>query len=325
MTEKTRRSFNLNKVDLNLLKVFDLLMQERSVTRAADRAGRTQSAISHSLNRLREIFGDELFVKQANSMNPTARARELAPVVGQSLSELQSVIDTHMRFDPAESRRKFRIGVTDYTGALYLPALIEAFNRQAPHARLTIVPVTLYDAGELLVTFDLDCLLIGNPIVRAPNVVETVLARHEMLCAAWRGNSALDDLSLERYLEMPHLQISPDGDERGVSDKALADMGLTRRVAAVVPYYLVAAKVLKGTAMIAAIADGMLLLLDQGSEIRAVRPPLRLPEVKVSLIYASSKRADAAHTWLRGCIRGVVSAFEDRKKHLLREVGKGIR
>ncbi|MFC0804564.1 MULTISPECIES: LysR family transcriptional regulator [Sinorhizobium] len=315
-----RSDFSLNQIDLNLLKVFDLLMQERSVTRAAERAGRTQSAISHSLNRLREIFGDELFVKHAGSMNPTAQARELAAVITQALSDIQGVVSQHVNFKPSESQRQFRIGVTDYTSALYIPALLEEFNAKAPHARLRIVPVYLYEASELLSDPDLDCVLLGNPIIREAHVVETILARHQMLCAAWVANPVIKDLTLEKYLAMPHLQISPDGDESGVSDGALKAMGLSRRVAATVPYYMVAPKVLKGTQMIAAFADGMLSLLDESSEIVVTRPPFALPDVRVSLIYVRAKQTDAGHIWLRSCIRSIVAGCEEKKKASLHQI-----
>ncbi|WP_162943914.1 MULTISPECIES: LysR family transcriptional regulator [unclassified Rhizobium] len=315
-----RSDFTLNQIDLNLLRVFDLLMQERSVTKAADRAGRTQSAISHSLNRLREIFGDELFVKHAGSMNPTAQARELATVITQALSDIEGVVSQRINFKPSESHRQFRIGVTDYTSALYLPTLLEEFNSKAPNARLRIVPVYLYEAAELLSDPDLDCVLIGNPIIREAHIVETVLARHEMLCAAWSGNPVIKDLTMEKYLAMPHLQISPDGDESGVSDKALATIGLSRRVAATIPYYMVAPKVLRGTQMIAAFADGMLSLIDESSEILVTRPPLALPDVRVSLIYVRTKQTDAGHIWLRSCIRSVVTACEERKRAFLHQI-----
>ena len=317
-----KKAFNPNKVDLNLLKVFDLLMEERSVTRAAQRTSRTQSAVSHSLNKLRDIFGDELFVNQAGTMNPTALARELGPVIAQALADLQSVVDRNIDFKPEESTRKFRVGVTDYTGALYLPALLARFGRQAPNARLQIIPILVYDAAETLAALELDALLIGNPVIKGTHLVETVLARHEMLCAAWSGNRRIDQFNLETYLSLPHLQISPDGDENGVSDKALADMGLTRRVTAVIPHYMVAPKVLRGTDMIAAFADGMLTLLDASSEIRVMPPPFEMPSVRVSLVFARSRQADAGHIWLRSCIRAVVSAREAHKRTIIDNLGQ---
>jgi DNA-binding transcriptional LysR family regulator len=313
------RAFNLNRVDLNLLKVFDLLMEERSVTKAAARSSRTQSAISHSLQKLRDLFDDELFVNQGGTMNPTTLSRELAPVIAQALSDLQGLVDRHMGFQPEESARQFRVGVTDYTGALYLPALFERFGKVAPNARLRVVPVLLYDAAELLAKLDLDCVLIGNPVVKGRHIVETILARHEMVCAVWSGNENAKNWSLDTYLALPHLQISPDGDEGGVSDMVLDGLGLKRQVSAVIPHYMVAPKLLKGTEMVAAIADGLVALLDESSEIRVLRPPFDLPDVRVSMVYVDSKQADAGHIWLRSCIRSIVDACEEKKHGLLRE------
>ncbi len=312
-----RSPITLNHVDLNLLRIFDLLMQERSVTRAAHRAGRTQSAVSHALNRLRDLFRDELFTRRGGVMEPTPQAKELAKVIAQSLAQIQLAIDRHVHFNPLESQRHFKIGVSDYTGALYLPTLIEEFTQTAPAARLTAVPVRDSDFADHLRRPDTDCIIMGNPTLNDSQMIETVLAQHRMICAGWTGNPDIDALDLETYLALPHLQISADGLQTGVSDHALAAMGQVRNVVAIIPHYIVAPLVLRGTRMITAFADGMMLLMDRIEDIRLVEPPIELPDVRLSLIYDRSRQADAGHIWLRSLIRAVADRLEDRKRAAL--------
>ena len=125
--DKPPTEFSLDLIDLNLLRIFDILMQERSVTKTAQRTGRTQSAVSHSLGKLRDIFQDELFSRDARRMEPTLRAIELSTVISASLSDIRHVIDRHLHFEASETRRNFRVGLSDYTAATFLPSLIERF------------------------------------------------------------------------------------------------------------------------------------------------------------------------------------------------------
>lgn len=314
-----RAPITLNSVDLNLLRTFDLLMQERSVTAAARRAGRTQSAISHSLGRLRELFRNELFTRQGGAMIPTPQAIELAAVVSRSLSEIQQALDRHSDFKPSQSKRHFRIGVSDYTGAIYLPSLIEEFARAAPLATLTAIPVRSDELAEQLKRPEMDCIIIGNPPLADNQVHETVLARHKMMCATWAQNPLIREMSLESYLAAPHLQISGDGNPVGVSDHALAAIGRVRNVVATIPHYLVASRVLHGTNLITAFADGMLLVIANLEDVRLFAPPFELPDVRLSLIFDRGKQADFGHIWLRNMIKSVSDRIETRRRAAILE------
>lgn len=320
MTERNeppRTEFSLDQIDLNLLRVFDILMQERSVTRTARRTGRTQSAVSHSLSKLREIFQDELFSLDARRMEPTLRALELAAVISISLSDIRHVIDRHLHFEPGETRRNFRVGLSDYTAATFLPSLIERFTATAPYATLNVLHTRQSEVTSLLTARAIECAVLGNVVVDDERINQVVLSVDKMVCAGWSGNPALEQLSLERYLEASHLQISADGVGEGLSDAALRQMDLKRKVVATVPHYLVAPWILKGTQLLTAFGDSLVLALDSASETYVVQPPFDIPDVTVTLVFERRLEADLGCTWLRALIEQISVEQRARKASLL--------
>src|SRR5947207_160227 len=130
---------HLSAVDLNLLRVFDALIEDRSVTRAGERLGLTQSAVSHALGRLRYMLKDDLFVRGPDGMRPTERATEIAPRLRQGLLQLQLAL-APAEFVPTTTDRRFTITCTEYAGAVLMPALIARLRREAPNASLNVLP-----------------------------------------------------------------------------------------------------------------------------------------------------------------------------------------
>jgi DNA-binding transcriptional LysR family regulator len=309
--------FSLDLIDLNLLRVFDILMQERSVTKTALRTGRTQSAVSHSLGKLREIFQDELFSRDARRMEPTLRAIELSTVISASLSDIRHVVDRHLHFEARETRRNFRVGLSDYTAATFLPSLIERFAAEAPHATLNVLHTRQSEVTSLLKARAIECAVLGNVVVDDEHISQVALSVDKMVCAGWSGNPALTQLTLERYLEASHLQISADGVGEGLSDAALRQLDLRRKVVATVPHYLVAPWILKGTQLLTAFGDSLVLALDSASETYVVAPPFDIPDVTVVLLFERRLEADLGCTWLRSLIEEISAEQRTRKAWLL--------
>src|SRR5213076_3063747 len=135
-------SLHFNVLDLNLLRVFEALIQERSATRAGERLGLTQSAISHALNRLRHVLKDDLFVRGPDGMQPTERAAEIAPRLRQGLLQLQLAL-APTDFVPERTDRRFTITCTEYAGAVVIPGLIARLRAEAPHASFNVLPSNL--------------------------------------------------------------------------------------------------------------------------------------------------------------------------------------
>ncbi|PDT18649.1 LysR family transcriptional regulator [Rhizobium sp. J15] len=305
---------NFSAIDLNLLRVFDVLMREGNVTIAAERLGRTQSAVSHSLGKLRALFNDKLFFRDGGSMKPTPRAIELSAEISDALANIRATIDRYQRFVPAQTRRVFRVGLLDYHGAMVIPHLIKRFRAEAPHAALNVIPTSKEEVGRLILTRKLDCATIVNFDRHDQNLLVSEVGRDELACAIWSGSELLRrPLTLERYLEAAHVQISADGSSEGLADKVLRDMGFQRNVVATIPNYMVIPWVLRGSDLIIHCADSVLSLLDETSEVSMVKAPLTLPSMPISLIIHWQMATDPATIWFKGLIEEIYADRQIRK------------
>lgn len=313
-----RKEILVNQMDLNLLRVFDAMMAERNVHRAAARIGRTQSAVSHALGKLRALVGDELFVRVNARMEPTTIAKELAAVIGPSLTNIFATLNNQLNFDPARTTRAFKIGLTDYTAIGFLPLLTKALVAAAPNARLNVLHTTADRARDLLISRDLDCAVLGNFNADHGELRSHFLGEDDNLCAMWSGNK-LDPaaLTLDAYVQAPHLQVSADGVSQGVADQALAAHGLRRKIVATIPHYVMAPWVIQGTEMLTIVGSRLILDLNQQSETVMCRPPLLLPKVTNSLIYNQVSEVDPGHRWLRELIQTVNLEIEHMMVPLL--------
>src|SRR5260221_6421941 len=141
---------DIRAVDLNLLKAFDALISERTVTRAAGRIGLSQPAMSHALSRLRSLFADDLLVRTPTGMEPTARAREIAPLVAAAIEHIEAALNLGAGFDPAKSSAIFTAGMAEHAEVALVGRLAESFAREAPGATLRLLPAIGHEAIEQL-------------------------------------------------------------------------------------------------------------------------------------------------------------------------------
>jgi DNA-binding transcriptional LysR family regulator len=178
---------DIRAVDLNLLKAFDALISERAVTRAGDRIGLSQPAMSHALSRLRSLFADDLFVRTPTGMEPTARAREIAPLVAAAIEHIEAALNLGIGFDPAKSTGIFTAGMAEYAEVALVGRLAEAFARQAARATLRLTPLTGVDAAEQLDRGAIDVAIAH--LVSLPTHIESILLlRDPFVVVARRGH-----------------------------------------------------------------------------------------------------------------------------------------
>jgi len=231
---------NWRAFDLNLLIVFDGVMQDRSVTRAAKRLGMSQPAMSHALNRLRGLLKDELFVRTPKGMLPTPRAELLALPLHHALAEMQRALEPD-RFVPAKADRRFTLAIDNYAAVVLAAPLVAAVSAAAPSVQLDLRPSGTLDVVDRLDNGDLD-LVIGNvenagerfgtTLVLEDRFVTVMRRRHP----AGRGN-----LSAEVFAGLPHLVISSSGEDTSFIDRSLGPRGLKRRIVLRAPYLSVGA------------------------------------------------------------------------------------
>lgn len=290
---------NLSGFDLNLLLVFDAVMRERHVTRAGDRIGMSQPAMSNALNRLRHHLKDELFLRGPDGMRPTSRALELAGPVRDALQDLETALDSGA-FDPARAVRTFSIGSNDYAVPTLMPLLAARLEREAPGIAIRLMS----SAGR---TFDmLDAQTIDVGISAFGQIPERFgrqpLLHDRYVLTMRRGHPlASGPLSLETYSGARHLLVSPRGEVHGFVDEALAEKGLVRQIAMTVNSFSSAPAILAASDMILAmpgrIADRFAPIYDL-----VTRPaPFPGPEAysSATLVWHDRLANHPAHHWFR--------------------------
>lgn len=295
-------SVNVADLDLNLLRVFDAVLRERSVTAAARRLGLTQPAVSNALARLRAQFEDALFVRTPSGMDATPFARELAEPVRQALALLESALAHGPGFDPATATRAFRFYMSDLGQIEFLPPLVERAQRVAPGVRLEAVALEVEDIGDALATGGLDLAVgflpgLGPPVRRQP------LFRDPYVCLMRAGHpAARARLTKKAFLEASHALVSYKGGHR-VIEEALERAGLARRIALRVPHFTVVPMVLERSDLILTLPSRIARAYGRGGRFRALPPPVTIPPADVGAHWHERFERDPGNRWLRGIIR----------------------
>lgn len=295
---------NLARIDLNLLVALDALLSERSVTKAAGRVGLGQSAMSHNLARLRQLFDDELLVRSPDGMRPTPRALALADQVRITLSGIEALVKRADSFDPATAERTFRIGLPDSVEMLVGPHLLDITCKEAPGIRFRFYST---DSRRLLEDIDADAIDLGIGIGAFPegqvHHKRRVLATDAYLCMFNAGKVGLKPpIALKDYVRLPHVLTSLRQGERGVVDDALEKIGLSRKVALTTPRFVVVPFLVAGAPVITTMHARLARIFARELDLSLSRVPVDLPEMTTSMLWHASYDGDRGHIWLRNAI-----------------------
>ena len=315
-------------LDLNLLRVFDVMLEERSVTRAGVRLGLTQSAVSHALNRLRYSLDDELFVRGPAGMSPTPRAVEMGPQVHAALTQLQAAL-APSDFDPATSERRFAVVAGAYASAVLAPPLAGRLAQVAPQSELMIAEYAA-DVLERLDARRVD-FLVGSVLAHPDRFARESLLTEELVWVVRNGHPLVSGNAgppdLEALVSIPHVVISraipgiveegerpalvsrASWEDAGAFEAALATRGLSRRVGVTAPDTFTALAVASRTDMATLIPRRLALISAQGGRVKLIEPPYASPPVDVSLLYLKDRLADPAIAWMRDLIRSVAASL----------------
>jgi len=314
-------SNSFRTLDLNLLRVFDEVMTERSLTRAARKLAITQPAASNALRRLRKTVGDELIKREGQAMAPTPRALALWPAVREALRQLQDVLAPGT-FAPAQASTTFVLAMADATAAELIPGLVEVMNRDAPGVSIRVVPLTTRDPRPLL-DKELADLAIGYfPAVLADLTAraqagEPVAFTHQRLysgeyvCVMRRDHPlAREPLTLSRYCAGRHLLVSFSGRPFGFVDEALALLGRERRIVITVNQFFTAGKVVTQSDLLTVLPRHFVNSIGLTDQLVLKELPFAVPTPQVDALWHHRQHRVSAHQWLRSSIAAVAnSAF----------------
>jgi DNA-binding transcriptional LysR family regulator len=299
---------DLSRTDLNLLTLFEVVLEERHVGRAAARLNLTPSAVSHGLGRLRRLFNDPLFLRTPKGVVPTDRATELAEPVAEILGRVRNVVAIAEPFNPATSTRRFTIGSPDGASAVVLPPLLDALKRSAPDIDIgtkqilpTAVGTTPAQAWQQalgdLETRALDIAILPLPQV-PPRFVAQALYEEEFVIASRRDHPYAKKPTLERFCQARHLLVSQTGDARGFVDDALAKRGQKRRIALTVPNFMMALAIIAESDLIGALPKQFVRRYARRFGAVDTKAPFPLRSDDLCAIASKSAMADAGVAWL---------------------------
>lgn len=302
---------NFRTLDLNLLRVFNEVMTERSLTKAASKLALTQPAVSNALRRLREALGDELLRRNGQGLEPTPRAMALWPAVQQALRQLQETLAPG-HFAPGEATTTFVLAMADATAAELIPGLVQVLDQEAPGVSIRVVPLTTRDPRRLLDEEGADLAVGYFPAVMAgltaqAQAGETVPYEHQRLylsryvCVMRRGHPlAEQDFTLERYCAARHLLVTFSGRPWGFIDEALQGLGLRRNIVLTVNQFFTAGRVVAGSNLLTVLPQHFVNATGIADHLVLRELPFAVPAIHVDALWHRRLRHHPAHTWLRG-------------------------
>lgn len=291
---------DLRRLDLNLLIVFETLMHERSVTRAAEKLFLGQPAISAALSRLRTLFDDPLFVRTGRTMEPTTRAQEIFTLLSPALDSISTAVSRAADFHPATSKAVFRIGLSDDVEFALLPPLLRRLRTEAPGIQLVVRRTNYLLMPQLLASGEISVGVSYTEELSA-NAKRKVLRRtHPRLL---RADAIPGPLALDEYCKRPHALVSFAGDLSGFIDSELAKLGRQRRVVLAVPQFNGLGALLAGTDLVASVPDYTAAVLTAVGGLRSEPLPLETPSFELHMVWRGAQDNDPAERWLRSRIQ----------------------
>lgn len=290
------------RYDLNLLPIFVALMEERSVTRAAERLGISQPALSNALARLRLTMQDQLFVRERYGIQPTPIALELAPVIADALARIDDAVLGQQDFDPATAERLFTIAPNTYIELALVPAVVAKLRAIAPGIKLRLTPYG-NDLVETGVISGTTAMVMGRIVDPPDNLVVQHLGDDELACVVRRDHPEVGDrLTRAQYERMKHVNVVPPGRMRAGLFNALAQQGLKREVAVSVTNFFAVAEMVAVTDYCSTLPRLICARLAHDPRLKILPAPVDLGTFPIEMAWHVRYRHDPAHRWLRGVL-----------------------
>ncbi len=294
----------LNKVDLNLFIVFDVIYRERNLTKAAEALHITQPAVSNALSRLRSTFDDRLFVRRSGTMVPTPLAENIIERVRYALMNLESSIKEHDDFDPGTSKRRFSFAMNDTSESYLLPLLMAHLQQHAPGIYVESYSIQRRDLTREFAAGELDFAL-DVPLLNEPQLVHQALTQDRFVCVARKDHPEIQgSLSLEQYLAAAHIHISSRRRGQGYIDLHLNRQGLQRNIMLRVQHSRAAPPIVARTDMLLTIPE----TLAHEQDLQILEVPFDLPKLDWHLYWPTNYQNDKAHRWMREVIFDIFGA-----------------
>lgn len=297
---------NLRKLDLNLLIALDVLIAEASVTKAAERLNMSQSAMSYSLKKLRTILNDDLLIRTSRNMEVTPYAREISDRVSQILREIQATLLAKDDFDPATTQETFKIAMSDYVEATIGVNLLQQIASQSSGIRIRVNNLEKATVMEDLDANRLDLAINPGLSLKSWHIKEN-LYREEFVCV-FRGDEAINEISLADYLERSHILVSMKDDFHGEGDRILELQQQSRRIIWSTAHFMAVPFLLNNSDCMALLPQRMAQQCAEAMNFKILPPPIPLKGFTVSMVWHQRNTNNLSHQWLR---QQIIEAVRD--------------
>ncbi len=305
------KSINLATIDLNLLVAFEAMLEQRSVTLAAEQLQIGQPAMSAALNRLRVLFEDELFVRLGRQMQPTLKAQAIAPGILAALQQIRQAVASSQTFQPTTSDRSFALGSSDYTSFVLVPPLLEFCHQTAPLVDFRLLGFEKDSAGTLL---EQGAIAVALGVFSHPprQTQCEPLFEERFVGIARQGHPALEQgtMSLETFINLSHALTTLRRDSIGAIDRVLREQNLERRITLTTPHMLVLPFAIASTDLVAAVPQRVALRLASICQLKIFELPVKTKPWMVSMLWSTLSDQDEATCWLRESIRTVCRSLK---------------
>lgn len=299
----------LRKADINLMVVFETLMAERNVTRAAEKLCLGQSAVSAALKRLRIMLDDPLFIRVGNTMEPTDRAKTINQILTPALDALAFAVNSSDEFDPALCRKTFHVGLQDDVEYALLPGLLKTLRTEAPDATLVVIRANQFNVGEQLMSGEITaavCLTQDLPANAKRKLLRRIKPR------VLRADVGCPPLTLDEYCTRPHVVVSPVSNISSFADEWLASIHVKRTTFLSVSQFATLPALMEETDLIATLPDYLGMAIQRNGFGTCEPLPFDAPDLELSLTWLSVTDKDPAQVWFREKIQQAVGTGPNR-------------
>lgn len=306
---------SLNRLDLNLLLAFDALMAERNVSKAAEKLFIGQSAMSHSLNRLRQAFDDPILVRTSTGMKPTKRAEALIIPIRKALLDIELTVSTPATFEATTDKHRFVIAATDYSELILIPSLVKQVRELAPGVGIHVSQSHNYLPEQELENGAINIALGFDVSLATPSRLQQQGLFYDAFVSIVRKDHpyVANNLSLEQYVNMEHALISPAGHEFGIIDECLGQQNKSRKVVLVVPHFLSAPLIIAQSDLVLTLPYRIAERFAKMTPVKLLPTPVKLPSYQLSMIWHPLFDKDPANQWLRELVKTVSKQIADNQ------------
>lgn len=305
----------LRLLDMNLLLVFDAIYRHRRINSAAGELATSPSALSHALSRLRATLGDELFVRQGSHMQPTARAHVIAPGLSAALNAMSESLRSANVFRPENSTQTFRFAVTDYTAAVFFPALVTRLQQTAPGISVKAIYSTGHDSLEDLATGKVDFAIgFQTPEMSHHSQLGVIEGFRDeyMVAVSSRHPRINDNLTLEQFLAEGHVVVNPWNEARGTIDQALEKLNIRRRTVVELPSLLSAPAIVANSELITTLPERAMATLFSSEALTCFKVPFSVPAYALNVYFHNARSVTPGHYWMRERIQELMNALNHK-------------